>query len=252
MQASTRTVLCWSVLFCSLRQNFPIFYVYRCIIEKRGFCTSIPLWYNAHKYDKTNAAGVGFMDEEYQNQVLRNILLEEMETDLAMARAGKIPPSWYQDRMEDLKRAVEEELISEQECANLLDRFQEAVESNTQISDQEYAKQCVDSSGGRVLYIWQGEGNSVIEISKGEGIYFFIVYLNEAALGDRAILCAKQCITELQAYAAAQGVKICENGVREVLQRGMQTALSLEEVLGRVIAELNQIVAQYCGAKENL
>lgn len=192
------------------------------------------------------------MDGEYRNQVLRNILLEEMETDLAMALAGKIPTSWYQDRMEDLKQAVEEELISEQEYTSLLERFQAAVESNTQISDQEYAKQCVDSSGGSVLYLWQGEGNSVIEISKGEGTYFSIVYLNEAALGDRAILCAKQCITELEAYAAAQGVKICDNGVREVLQRGMQTALSLEEVLGRVIAELNQVVAQYCGAKENL
>ncbi len=192
------------------------------------------------------------MDGDCQNQVLRNILLEEMETDLAMARAGKIPPSWYQDRMEDLKRAAEEELISEQECANLLDRFQEAVESNTQISDREYAQQCVDSSGGSVLYLWQGEGNSVVEISKGEGIYFSIVYLNEAALGDRAILCAKQCISELQAYAVAQGVKICDKSVCEVSQRGPQTALSLEEVLGRVIAELNRAVAQYCGEKENL
>ena len=192
------------------------------------------------------------MDGEYRNQVLRNILLEKMETELAMALAGKIPTSWYQDRMEDLKQAVEEELISEQEYTSLLERFQAAVESNTQISDQEYAKQCVDSSGGSVLYLWQGEGNSVIEISKGEGTYFSIVYLNKAALGDRAILCAKQCITELEAYAAAQGVKICDNGVREVLQRGMQTALSLEEVLGRVIAELNRVVAQYCGAKQNL
>lgn len=191
------------------------------------------------------------MGEKKQDAVLREIFLEGIQTDIEMAWNGEIPPSMYQDRMQDLKSAMEEKLISEQEYADLCAQFQEAINSREQITDCLYAQRCVEESNGKILYCWQGEGNSVVEISNAGKDYFFVVYLNEAALGDRAVACARQCIGEIQAYAVEHGIKICDPGMCDVPQRGLQTAFSVEGVLGRAIFELNRVVIQNCGLKQN-
>lgn len=73
---------------------------------------------------------------------LRKILYEEVDIDISMAHEGKIPPSWYADRLQDLRRAVEIGVISEQECLQLSTRFKVAVNSMEQISDKAYTDQC--------------------------------------------------------------------------------------------------------------
>lgn len=189
------------------------------------------------------------MGVKKQDDALREIFLEEIQTDIEMAWNGEIPPSMYQDRLQDLKSAMEEKLISEQEYADLCAQFQEAINSREQITDRLYAQRCVQESNGKILYCWQGAGDSVVEISKAGKHYFSIVYLNEAALGDRVVTCARQCIGEIQTYAVERGIKICDPGACNVPQGGLNTAFSVEEVLGRAIFELNRVVIQNCGLK---
>lgn len=192
------------------------------------------------------------MGKKKQDAVLREVFLEDIQIDIEMAWNGEIPPSLYHDRIQDLKSAMEKQLISEREYANLCARFQEAINSRAQITDRLFAQQCVEESNGRILYCWRGPGNSVVEISKAGNHYFSVVYLNETALGEKIVVCAKQCVGELQAYAVAQDIKIRSSGVCDVLQKGLRMSFSVEEVLGRTIFELNQFVTQYCERKDSV
>lgn len=189
------------------------------------------------------------MDENKQHSVSREILLEEMETDIVMAKDGKIPPSLYQNRLQDLKYAMEKALISKQEYDSLSRRFQAAVKSAEQITDQAYAQWCMEESGGKILYYWQGTGNSVVMISRNGDDYFPVVYLDHSALGNRLITYSKQCTDELLAYAAAKKITpACSTSGGQVSCE-LPHFPSLEEALGYVITELNDIASHYKGQK---
>ena len=79
--------------------------------------------------------GVGSMDNNRQHAVFREILLEEMKTDIVMAKEGQMPPSLYQNRLQDLKNAMEAALISKQAYESLSRQFQTSVkvQSKSQI-----------------------------------------------------------------------------------------------------------------------
>lgn len=189
--------------------------------------------------------GVGSMGGNCQHRVFREMLLEEMKTDIAMAREGKMPHSLYQNRLQDLKCAVEKALISKQEYENLDRQLRAAVKSAEQLTDQEYAQWCVKESGGNILCYWQGAGNSVVMISKDGDNYYPVVYLDDSALGDRLITFSNQCTNELLAYAAARKITpACSMKSRQVSCE-LQHFPSLEEAVGYVITELNDIVSHY-------
>lgn len=145
------------------------------------------------------------MNLDSRNKVLRETLLEEIATEIDMAREGQIPPSWQYDRLQDLKQAVERHWITEQEYSDLCARFEAAIHSTSQISDREYSGQVIAESGGNTLYCWCDKGNSTVTIERNENGYMVIVYLDEQALGETTRSCAEQCIRELEAYAAVHG-----------------------------------------------
>ena len=183
--------------------------------------------------------GVGSMDNNRQHAVFREILLEEMKTDIVMAKEGQMPPSLYQNRLQDLKNAMEAALISKQEYESLSRQFQTSVKSAEQITDQAYAKCCVEESDGSIQYFWQGAGNSVVIIFRNGEDYFPVVYLNDSALGDKTVFYSKQCKDELLAHAASRNITpVCRTDVGQV-SCGLRHFPSLEEALGYVITELN-------------
>lgn len=53
------------------------------------------------------------MGKKKQDAVLREVFLEDIQIDIEMAWNGEIPPSLYHDRIQDLKSAMEKQLISE-------------------------------------------------------------------------------------------------------------------------------------------
>lgn len=50
---------------------------------------------------------------DQRNHPMRESLLEDVQTEIEMAKKGQIPPSWQYDRLEDLKQAVAKHWISE-------------------------------------------------------------------------------------------------------------------------------------------
>lgn len=59
--------------------------------------------------------GVDTAMTDTQRKVMRESLLEDVQTEIEMAREGQIPPSWQYDRVQDLKQAVAKHWITEQE-----------------------------------------------------------------------------------------------------------------------------------------
>lgn len=138
-------------------------------------------------------------------QAMRESLLEDVQTEIEMAKEGQVPTSWQYDRLEDLKQAVAKHWITEQEYSDLCTRFETAVHSARQITDPEYDRQVVADSAGNTLFCWCGKGNSLVTIERGGDGFTAIVYLDAQALGETARACVEQCIRELQQYAAAHG-----------------------------------------------
>lgn len=106
---------------------------------------------------------------DIQRKVMRESLLEDVRTEIEMAREGQIPPSWQYDRVEDLKQAVAKHWITEQEYSDLCAQFEAAVRSTRQITDQEYDRQIVADSAGNTLFCWNGKGNSIVSIDRDGG-----------------------------------------------------------------------------------
>ena len=142
---------------------------------------------------------------DIQRKVMRESLLEDVQTEIEMAREGQIPPSWQYDRLEDLKQAVAKHWISEQEYSDLCAQFEAAVRSTRQITDQEYDRQTVADSAGNTLFCWNGKGSSIVSIDRDGDGFAVTVYLDAPALGETRRACAEQCIHALQEYAAAHG-----------------------------------------------
>ena len=140
---------------------------------------------------------------DIQRKVMRESLLEDVRTEIEMAREGQIPPSWQYDRLEDLKQAVAKHWISEQEYSDLCAQFEAAVRSTRQITDQEYDRQIVADSAGNTLFCWNGKGSSIVSIDRDGDGFAVTVYLDAQALGETRRACAEQCIRALQEYAAA-------------------------------------------------
>ena len=149
--------------------------------------------------------GVDFRMNDSARQAMRESLLEDVKTEIEMAREGQIPPSWQYDRLEDLKQAVAKHWISEQEYSDLCAQFEAAVRSTRQITDQEYDRQIVADSAGNTLFCWNGKGNSIVSIDRDGDGFAVTVYLDAPALGETHRACAEQCIHALQEYAAAHG-----------------------------------------------
>ena len=147
--------------------------------------------------------GVDFRMNDSARQAMRESLLEDVQTEIEMAREGQIPPSWQYDRLEDLKQAVAKHWISEQEYSDLCAQFEAAVRSTRQITDQEYDRQIVADSAGNTLFCWNGKGNSIVSIDRDGDGFAVTVYLDAPALGETRRACAEQCIHALQEYAAA-------------------------------------------------
>ena len=183
------------------------------------------------------------MDEYMQKRDLRKILYEEVDIDISMAHEGKIPPSWYADRLQDLRRAVEIGVISEQECLQLSTRFKVAVNSMEQISDKAYTDQCKKQADDSILYCWQGFGNSVVIISRNEDKFFAVVYLNSELLRKKTVAYAEQGIHELQAYADSHGFIPSRVTRRQLQEWCPPNAIpSLEDAFGYAIAELKDCI----------
>ena len=142
---------------------------------------------------------------DIQRKVMRESLLEDVRTEIEMAREGQIPPSWQYDRLEDLKQAVAKHWITEQEYSDLCAQFEAAVRSTRQITDQEYDRQIVADSAGNTLFCWNGKGSSIVSIDRDGDGFAVTVYLDAQALGETRRACVEQCIRELQQYAAAHG-----------------------------------------------
>ena len=134
---------------------------------------------------------------------MRESLLEDVRTEIEMAREGQIPPSWQYDRVQELKQAVAKHWITEQEYSDLCAQFEAAVRSTRQITDQEYDRQIVADSAGNTLFCWNGKGNSIVSIDRDGDGFAVTVYLDAPALGETHRACAEQCIHALQEYAAA-------------------------------------------------
>ena len=149
--------------------------------------------------------GVDFRMNDSARQAMRESLLEDVKTEIEMAREGQIPPSWQYDRLEDLKQAVAKHWISELEYSDLCAQFEAAVRSTRQITDQEYDRQIVADSAGNTLFCWNGKGNSIVSIDRDGDGFAVTVYLDAPALGETRRACAEQCIHALQEYAAAHG-----------------------------------------------
>ncbi len=143
--------------------------------------------------------------DDSARQAMRESLLEDVQTEIEMAREGQIPPSWQHDRLEDLKQAVAKHWITEQEYSDLCAQFEAAACSTRQITDQEYDRQIVADSAGNTLYSWCGKGNSLVTIERGGDGFTAIVYLDAQALGETTRACAEQCTRELRQYAVAHG-----------------------------------------------
>ena len=140
---------------------------------------------------------------DIQRKVMRESLLEDVRTEIEMAREGQIPPSWQYDRVQELKQAVAKHWITEQEYSDLCAQFEAAVRSTRQITDQEYDRQIVADSAGNTLFCWNGKGNSIVSIDRDGDGFAVTVYLDAPALGETRRACAEQCIRALQDYAAA-------------------------------------------------
>lgn len=79
------------------------------------------------------------MADEKIRKALREALLEDVRTDTEMAQAGPIPPRWQADRLQELQDAVEKGLLTAQECADMTEKFRQAVANTPQISDEQFA-----------------------------------------------------------------------------------------------------------------
>lgn len=79
------------------------------------------------------------MSDETMRKALREVLLEDVRADTEMALAGRIPPLWQCDRLQELQDAVEKGLLTAQECADMAEKFRQAVASTPQISDEQFA-----------------------------------------------------------------------------------------------------------------
>ena len=134
---------------------------------------------------------------------MRESLLEDVQTEIEMAREGQIPPSWQHDRLQDLKQAAAKHWITEQEYSDLCAQFEAAVRSTRQITDQEYDRKIVADSAGNTLFCWNGKGSSIVSIDRDGDGFAVTVYLDAPALGETRRACAEQCIHALQEYAAA-------------------------------------------------
>ena len=142
---------------------------------------------------------------DIQRKVMRESLLEDVRTEIEMAREGQIPPSWQYDRLEDLKQAVAKHWISEQEYSDLCAQFEAAVRSTRQITDQEYDRQIVADSAGNTLFCWNGKGNSIVSIDRDGDGFAVTVYLDAQALGERSEPAPNSGIRALLDYAVAHG-----------------------------------------------
>lgn len=138
-----------------------------------------------------------------EREAMRESLLEDVQTEIEMAREGQIPPSWQHDRLQDLKQAAAKHWITEQEYSDLCAQFEAAVRSTRQITDQEYDRKIVADSAGNTLFCWNGKGNSIVSIDRDGDGFAVTVYLDAQALGETRRACAEQCIRALQEYAAA-------------------------------------------------
>lgn len=176
------------------------------------------------------------MDANEPKMALRAILFEQVEIEIAMALEGEIPPVWKTDRLQDLKQALEDGIITEREYVDLCERFLAAVNSTSQITDQEYAARCVKESCGELLFYWEGPGDSLVRISKEENGYHVFVYLDEAEQGNKLEASVERCLSELCIYANKQGLELA-NRSRDHLPQGTFTVVSsLQEAVERVFA----------------
>lgn len=121
---------------------------------------------------------------DQRNHPMRESLLEDVRTEIEMAREGQIPPSWQHDRLQDLKQAAAKHWITEQEYSDLCAQFEAAVRSTRQITDQEYDRQTVADSAGNTLFCWNGKGNSIVSIDRDGDGFAVTVYLDAPALGE--------------------------------------------------------------------
>ena len=128
--------------------------------------------------------GVDFRMNDSARQAMRESLLEDVRTEIEMAREGQIPPSWQYDRVQELKQAVAKHWITEQEYSDLCAQFEAAVRSTRQITDQEYDRKIVADSAGNTLFCWNGKGNSIVSIDRDGDGFAVTVYLDAQALGE--------------------------------------------------------------------
>jgi len=183
------------------------------------------------------------MDGDCQNQVLREILLENIQTDIMMVREGLIPSSEQQQRLADLKDAVEEGLISNREYKKLSAQWLAAVNSIEQLTDEAFAQRCVAESGGKILYLWQGAGDSVVMIGRERGGFYSVAYLDAAALGKDMAMYALRCMQALQCFAASQGVEVIPITERQRQEWcPPQLIPTLQEALSYAVAELSEML----------
>lgn len=186
-----------------------------------------------------HSIGVDFVGVNRQKKGLRAVLLEQVETDIAMAQEGEIPPAWQADRLRDLKQALEEGLITEWQYMDLCERFRAAVNSTKQITDQEYAARCVEKSCGEILFYWQGPGDSLVRISKEENGCF--VYLDEAEQKSAVELWVKQCLRELQAYMHTKSIDGLDSNGKKSSRCFVETAV-LEKAINQIYVALREYI----------
>lgn len=182
------------------------------------------------------------MGLDLKDKALRETLLEEIETEIEMARERLIPPSWQSGSLQKLRQAAERHWITEQEYNDLRVQFVTAIHSGKQISDREYSRQVAADSAGNALFYWCDKGNSTVTIERDGDGYSAIVYLNVHTLGKAtARASAEQCILELEEYAAAHGFSPAP--VTEQQCRGWcppNHIASREEAFGYALAMLRE------------
>lgn len=176
------------------------------------------------------------MDANGPKKALRDVLFEQVETEIAMALEGEMPPIWKTDRLQDLKQTLEDGIITEREYVDLCQRFLAAVNSTNQSTDQEYAARCVKESCGELLFYWEGPGDSLVRISKEENGYHVFVHLDEVEQGNDLEASVERCLSELRIYAKKQGVELANRSRDHLPQGTFAVVSSLQEAVEQVFA----------------
>lgn len=182
------------------------------------------------------------MGAHHCDKVMRDILLEDIKTDIMMAREGLISSEGIQQRLLDMKYASEEGLLSELECIIFADEFKTAADSAATKNNQEDIKRCMNETGGKVLYCREGPGESVVFLSQGKRGYLAIAYLDireEKAMVSQA----KKCVSDLKSFAADHNLFLSSVSELKMKEWTPPNCIpTLEEAISYLITELEDAI----------